>query len=82
MSRGRQAHEWGIAATQMWLLAAINTDPNKARHITPDTFNPFSSKRGRKKRPPVEQVGVGILKAIFIDRTDPTPEQLKPDAHG
>ena len=41
-AEGRAKFEWGIASSQMALLANLNRDPKKGKPFKPSDFNPFT----------------------------------------
>lgn len=42
MADGRAKFMWGIASSQMALLANLNRDPKKGKPFKPSDFNPFT----------------------------------------
>ena len=42
MAEGRAKFEWGLASSQMALLANPNRDPKKGNPFKPSDFNPFT----------------------------------------
>lgn len=42
MAEGRARFAWGIASSQMALLANLNRDPRRGKPFRPSDFNPFS----------------------------------------
>ena len=42
MAEGRAKFEWGVASSQMALLANLNRDPKKGKPFRPSDFNPFT----------------------------------------
>ena len=48
MADGRAKFEWGIASSQMALLANLQRDPKKGQPFKPADFNPFAPKEKKK----------------------------------
>ena len=44
MADGRARFEWGIASSQMALVANLQRDPKKGQPFKPSDFNPFATK--------------------------------------
>ena len=44
MADGRAKFEWGIASSQMALMANLQRDPKKGQPFKPADFNPFAPK--------------------------------------
>ena len=44
MADGRAKFEWGIASSQMALVANLQRDPKKGQPFKPSDFNPFATK--------------------------------------
>ena len=42
MAEGRAKFLWGIASSQMALMANLNRDPKKGKPFRPSDFNPFA----------------------------------------
>ena len=61
MAEGRSRQLWGIAASQMALLANLHRDPQKTRKFVTRDFDPHSVPRDS----PVEKVSLKILKEVF-----------------
>ncbi|HRQ11531.1 MAG TPA: hypothetical protein PLG36_10945 [Trueperaceae bacterium] len=73
MLEGRQRHDWSIASTCLSVIANLHRDPKRSRRLKPSDFDPFA------QRPPTQrpiQVGVSVLKDVFIDGKFPQ------EAHG
>lgn len=61
MAEGRSRQLWGIAASQMALLANLQRDPNKSRKFSPRDFDPHTT----AKETSLEQVDITVLKQVF-----------------
>ena len=61
MADGRSRQLWGIAASQMALLANLHRDPHKSRKFGPRDFDPHTP----ANEPPLEQVDISVLKQVF-----------------
>ncbi len=62
MADGRSRQLWGIAASQMALLANLHRDPHKTRRFVPRDFDPHAIPA---RDTPVEKVSLKILKVVF-----------------
>ena len=71
MADGRQRSEWARNSALMALIANTQRDPKKSRALRPSDFDPFA------RSAPAANVGVGVLKTVFIDKTLPK-EALTP----
>ena len=47
MADGRARFEWGIASSQMALMANLQRDPKKGQPFRASDFNPFAPKEKR-----------------------------------
>jgi len=61
MAEGRSRQLWGIAASQMALLANLHRDPHKSRKFGPRDFDPHAS----AKEPALEMADISVLKQVF-----------------
>lgn len=66
MVEEQQDNLWDHTASIMAIIAEVNRD--KKKNPTPFTAARFHPRKAKQKRPPVEQVDLKILKAIFVDR--------------
>lgn len=69
MAEGRTREGWQRMSHLLALLANCHRDQRKTSEFSPADFDPFAAlDRAKTPRP---QVGVEVLKAIFIDRMGP-----------
>lgn len=69
MAEGRLREEWRQTSHVLALLANCHRDPKRTSAFAAADFDPFAAlDRAKTPRP---QVGVEVLKAIFIDRQGP-----------
>ena len=66
MVEEQQDNLWDHTASIMAIIAEVNRD--KRKNPTPFTAAKFHPRKAKQKQPPVEQVDLKILKAIFVDR--------------
>lgn len=69
MAESRQAHEWQMTSSQMWLLAAVNSGKG-GRKLKPDDFNPL-----KKAKQPAGSIM--DLKGFFT-QTKTAPDAASP----
>lgn len=63
MAEGRMDHDWGIASSQMALLAELNRDrKRRTSAFKPDDFNP----RAKRSRGGDIECDITILRDIFV----------------
>jgi hypothetical protein len=68
MVDSRQNNQWDHTASTLAMLAEINRDRKKRKErYTAREFHPFRA----KKKPPIEQVDLKVLKHIFVKQTPP-----------
>ena len=63
MGEARSQQAWAHTSSVLAMLANLHRDPKKTRTYKPDDFNPHV----RKKAMTIQQVGIGLLKQVFID---------------
>jgi hypothetical protein len=64
MAEASSAARWAHTSAVLALLANLHRDPKKTRAFQPADFNPHLHRR----EPVAAKVGVGVLKAVFVDR--------------
>ena len=57
---------WDHTASIMAIIAEVNRD--KKKNPTAFAASMFHPRKAKLKKPPVEQVELKVLKAIFVDR--------------
>jgi hypothetical protein len=67
MADARAEEAWGRQSWLMALIANANRDPKKGRVFHPRDFNPYQALH-RSSDEPVMQVGIEVLKSVFVDR--------------
>lgn len=63
MGEARSRQAWAHTSCVLALLANVHRDAKKTRVYKPADFNPHL----RKVHAPFPQVGIGVLKQVFVD---------------
>jgi len=64
MAEAQCRQRWNHTASLLAMLANAHRDPKKSRPFQPRDFHPYL----RAKDAPAAQVGVQVLKQVFVDR--------------
>jgi len=70
MAEARVQHTWAATSSVLAMIANANRDPKKTRPFVPNDFNPLIERK--RKSEPVIQVGIEVLKDVFINGRLPT----------
>lgn len=70
MAEARAQHTWAATSSVLAMIANANRDPKKSRPFVPGDFNPLIERK--RTNEPVIQVGIEVLKDVFIDGRLPT----------
>ena len=70
MAEGRSRQVWDHTSAVLAMIANVNRVKKTSRKFSPLDFDPYGAekKREAKQHPVVGNVGIGILKTVFVDR--------------
>jgi len=68
MVEGGQRKQWDHTASIIATIVNVNRDPKRSP-LPPRRFHPYEGKR-RRQGIPITAENIGLLKAVFVDRTD------------
>lgn len=66
MAEAKNRQAWAHTSALLALIANCHRDPKKTRPFQPADFHPHE----RPKKPAHMKVGIGILKQVFVNRSE------------